>query len=254
MSSLAALESKLNLLLASAEKNEDKINFLVQSASKTEQQLAEFREAITSNKVRITTVEHHLGALEQEVKQLKGLVNIREQQGRNLAIRVIGLAMTEEERTGAEPSKATAKLVYDRVLKPMLGAAKDRNKLATLPQLSTAVTEAFRLRARSGVAPTGAPPMILVKLSSPAIKSAIFAVKKDALPAPSAAEKDSGTKRLMIVEDLTPPTFKMLKMLREDKRVARAWTVEGRIRYVLEKEDTIRTVSSVFDHLDTFLQ
>ena len=58
----------------------------------------------------------------------------------------------------------------------------------------------------------------------------------------------------MIVEDLTPPTFKMLKMLREDKRVARAWTVEGRIRYVLEKEDTIRTVSSVFDHLDTFLQ
>ena len=36
-------------------------------------------------------------------------------------------------------------------------------------------------------------------------------------------------------------------MLREDKRVARAWTVEGRIRYVLEKEDTIRTVSSVFE-------
>ena len=58
----------------------------------------------------------------------------------------------------------------------------------------------------------------------------------------------------MVVEDLTPPPFQMLKMLRDDKRVSRAWTVEGRIRYVKEKEETIRTVASVFDHLIIILE
>ena len=60
----------------------------------------------------------------------------------------------------------------------------------------------------------------------------------------------------MVVEGLTPPTFQMLKMLllRDDKRVSRAWTVEGRIRYVKEKEETIRTVASVFDHLNIILE
>ena len=47
MSSLAALEAKLNLLLSNVEMNDEKINILVQSASKMEKQLFEFLEIST---------------------------------------------------------------------------------------------------------------------------------------------------------------------------------------------------------------
>ena len=83
MSSLAALEAKLNLLLSNVEMNDKKINILVQSASKVEQQLFEFLEISTLNRGRISTVENHL---QQDVKKFNDLINAREQQGRTLAI------------------------------------------------------------------------------------------------------------------------------------------------------------------------
>ena len=86
MSSLAALEAKLNLLLSNVEMNDKKINILVQSASKMEQQLFEFLEISTLNRGRISTVENHMGALQQDVKKFNDLINAREQQGRTLAI------------------------------------------------------------------------------------------------------------------------------------------------------------------------
>ena len=86
MSSLAALEAKLNLLLSNVEISDEKINILVQSASKVEQQLFDFRKISTLNRVRTSTVENHLGTLQQDVKKLKDLINAREQQGRTLAI------------------------------------------------------------------------------------------------------------------------------------------------------------------------
>jgi hypothetical protein len=84
------------------------------------------------------------------------------------------------------------------------------------------------------------------------IKTAIFSTKKEALPKPTDAEKSSGLKYFLLVEDLTPPTFAFLKMLKEDKRVSRAWTVDGMIKFIKEgdKDNIIHKVRSIYDPID----
>ena len=89
---------------------------------KTDQQLVELRDILTSNQTRITVVENQMGAMENEIKKLKTVVNFREHQSKNLCIRIMGIAVSEEE-SGVDSSKVAAKLAYDRVLKPLLAAA-----------------------------------------------------------------------------------------------------------------------------------
>jgi hypothetical protein len=53
------------------------------------------------------------------------------------------------------------------------------------------------------------------------------------------------------VEDLTVPTFKKLSELLADDRVEKAWSTEGKIRFVLMGNDkSVKKVKSVFDPID----
>ena len=84
----------------------------------------------------------------------------------------------------------------------------------------------------------------------------MFRAKKDALPYPSDGEKATGIKRFLLAEDLTPATFNFLRELREDSRVERAWTVDGRIRYtrVGDKDNFVHKISSIFDPIDSIFR
>ena len=121
--------------------------------------------------------------------------------------------------------------------------------------LPNAVTQAYRMKSRFAPAKAGPIPL-MITLSSPAIKLAIFRAKKDALPTPSDADKAASSFRFTITEDLTSPTAEFLKQMRGDKRVARAWTVDGAIRYVRvgDKDEYVHRVRSVFDTLDAILE
>jgi len=57
--------------------------------------------------------------------------------------------------------------------------------------------------------------------------------KKDNIPAPSRSEVSSGVRPLFMVEDLTAVTHLKMKELKEDKRVAKVWSVDGLIRLTL---------------------
>jgi hypothetical protein len=71
--------------------------------------------------------------------------------------------------------------------------------------------------------------------------------KKDNIPSPTDAERAAGINRFANVEDLTSVNAKRLKEYRDDSRVSRAWTVDGRIRFVLAASpDVIRKASSPF--------
>jgi hypothetical protein len=57
------------------------------------------------------------------------------------------------------------------------------------------------------------------------------------------------------VEDLTLPTLKKLKELREDDRVSRAWTTEGAIRYILvATPEVVRKCPGAFAPLSEFIK
>ena len=219
---------------------DEKINYLVEGFS-------DLRGLVFENQKRVTFVETEVDVLKKEVTSVKEKLNRQEQLARGLNIRIIGLPTT--------PSESTPKYVYDRLLKPILAAAKEAGKIAAVPQVNNAIVDAFRMRSRSGAAPSDHPPHVLVKLPSAAIKSAIFTHKKGATPTPSEAEKAAGARMFIITEDLTPATYKFLKLLKADSRILRAWTTEGVVKYILsdDPQKTIRRTTSVFEHVDVII-
>ena len=162
--------------------------------------------------------------------------------------------LSEEERQ--DGIKVAVKQAYDRFLKPILSAAKTNGLIETVPQLNNCVEEAYRFG--KGVTDTqGAtlPPVLVLRLRSKAIKTAIFKTKKEVLPTPSAAEKSAGIKKVLLVEDLTVPTLHKMKELKNDTRVAKVWTMEGSIRFTLvAKPDEMRKLPSVFMALADLLK
>jgi hypothetical protein len=95
------------------------------------------------------------------------------------------------------------------------------------------------------------PPPIIITLISSNVKIAILTNKKGNIPLPP----PGGSKRISLNEDLTADTFSLLKSLREDKRVDRAWSVDGNIKYIRanDSDNIIHRVKSVYDPLDKIL-
>jgi outer membrane murein-binding lipoprotein Lpp len=226
---------------------EENIRFLIQAAVETHTLLA-------TNQARISKVEEEVVTLRNDVKQLKEIVNNREQQVRNLTVRLSGICLTEEERLGPDPAAAAAKNAYERVIRPLLQAAKSCGKISSTPNMANIITKAFRT-SKPPSSPNAPPPPIIIHLSSAAYKSAILSMRKESLPKPNDAEKSIGIKRLYLSEDLTPPTHTLLKKLKDDKRTSRVWTVDGQIRFVKDGDPNsfVHKVRSVFDPIETIL-
>ena len=57
-----------------------------------------------------------------------------------------------------------------------------------------------------------------------------------------------------MVEDLTSPTYSLLKAMKDHPDVSKAYTIEGRIRYSkVDKPDFILKVKSVFEPIEKIL-
>jgi hypothetical protein len=229
---------------------EENIRFLIQAAVNTSLQLKETNSLLAANQTRLVKAEGEIVKLNSEVKQLKELVNHREQAARSLCVRIINLPMSDDEIHGPDPAAATAKLTYERVIRPLLVAAKAKAKIASVPALQNAVIKAYRLSKPSAASPS---PPIVAHLISPNIKTICFIMKKEALPKLSDAERALSQKRLLLTEDLTPPSFAFLKQLKDDDRVSRAWSVEGQIRFVKsgDPDNFVHKVRSVFNPIDS---
>ncbi len=161
---------------------EQSLAYLVSNSHVTNQKLDAALAELKSTTSRVGQCEVDVKAAFQEIFDLKDRVNSLEQKDRSLAIRVFGLPLCDEEKDPEQPT-ATAKLVYERILKPILAhACKDLRLLSTTPQLQNAITEAFRLSKRSSTSnSTARPPPILIRLVSSQVKTAIFKLKKRSL-------------------------------------------------------------------------
>ena len=202
--------------------------------------------------LQATTVAHEqsIVELQKEVKQLKEAGNTRDQEARANVVRIFNFPTTDDET--ANSNQILASKVYERIFKPVLTAAKAKGDLATLPQQQTLIEDCFRARGPSSN--SGPPPPVIVKLSSHTYKVALMRNKRDNIPAPTRAEATSGARPCFLVEDLTAATHLKMKELKEDKRVAKVWSVDGLIRLTLSTApESIVKIKSPFVDFEKIL-
>jgi hypothetical protein len=236
---------------------EQSLQFLVANSQATNAKLDAVLAELKEVKTRVVQAECDIKNAFTEIFELKDKLNSFEQKDRATAIRIFGLPLSDEEKEGADSQRATAKVAYERLLRPILSSAKDKGLISTLPHLPNVIVEAFRLNTKKNSSSTtpARPPPILIKLASTPIKTAIFKSKSTSLPEPTDAEKIAGISRFHIAEDLTSPTFNLLMDLRSHERVERAWTTEGQVRFTIKGDRTsyVYKVKSVFDNIDTII-
>jgi len=207
-------------------------------------------------KDKVTVLETENIELKKDLKMVKEVVNNHDQEARSLTVRIFGVPLSEEEKKFPNQNKITAKTAYDKIIRPLLTAAKANNDIDSIPQLSNTIEDSFRLgKGSKDKKGRPLPPPILVHLSNSKVKVAAFKSKRKAMPTPTEAEAALGIQRFSLVEDLTPATFTKLKQLRADERVSKAWTTERRIRFTLvEDKDSVLRVTSVYDSINSIIK
>jgi hypothetical protein len=198
------------------------------------------------HKVRITECEAKIEVLDRQVYELRNIVNMREQEQRNMSIRISGFPLLDDEKASTD-AKFLAKKIYEKALYPVLAAAKAKNDIDKIPTLNNTIASCYRVGANFARANTATPPPLVIKLQSEHVRMAILKNKRLSTPSPTDEEKAMGLKKMIIMEDLTPACYKLLRDLQRSEEVQKAWTVEGRIRFLLTGSQTIHKVKSVFD-------
>jgi uncharacterized coiled-coil protein SlyX len=246
------------------------------NTSATAQRISSLESSVATVESKVETIDSafasyrketdaRLDALQQELVNVKISANNRDQLLRMKSVKVSGFPVSEEERSASDPEKFLAKRIYDKILVPILTAAKEDGALDSVPTLTKTIEVIRRINTWSPPSTSGsvpvlapkekAPPLVIVTLCSHPIRLALLRYKKDNMPSPSSADRSLGTKGFYISEDVTPPTAKLLRDLLADERVDRAWTVEGRIRYIRSGDANRRIykVKSVYDSVSSIL-
>jgi hypothetical protein len=236
----ATMEEKLDLAL-----------FWLASMAKQQAQVNKLEERVSALESKIASQDATINILVKENKASKEMVNSRDQESRGNTIRLFGLPVSQDETSGTKP---LSNIVYDRILKPILTAARTKGDIPTVPHAANLIDECYRSgRQAAGPSASDVPPPIIIKLSR-IHRMAILKNKRLNIPSPSDAEKTAGVKRFIVVEDLTPANHKAMKDLQADDRVEKVWSVDGRLRLVLNGEDkSVKKVKSVFDPIDSII-
>lgn len=212
------------------------------------------RADVDNNQAAINTLRTEFETFKSnsqaEVKQLKTSFNNREQSLRSSVVRIFNMPVIIGE--SIDNYKALAARAYDRLIRPALVAAKAAGDLGAVPQQQNAVEACYRVFQQKEQVPGGPPAPVVVRLASRHIKFLVMKYRK-AAAAPSEAERGAGAKFLIVVEDLTPSSHKMLKLLQSDDRVEKVWSINGQIHYSLPGQSGFKKVKSVFDPVDSFL-
>jgi hypothetical protein len=227
---------------------EDKVDLVLQL-------LVEQSELLTKSQLRIEQLEKEnlalkssVTSLNKEIYNIKNSSNRRDQNLLNNSIRIFGISVSEDEPNSTDGGKALSLKVFERVLKPVLLAAKVKCSV------STTIEDCYRVG--KPTADKTRPPPVVVKLCSPTLRLTILRNKKTGLAPPPEADQRIGIKKFTIVEDLTSDAFKLLKGLAGDSRVAKAWTIDGNIRFTLANDSTgsVKKAKSVYDSIDHVIE
>jgi hypothetical protein len=227
---------------------EDKVDTILELLVKQSTLLTKSQEKIEQLEKENAEMKHSITSLNREIFTLKNSSNRRDQLLLSNSIRVFGISISEDEPIATDGGKALCVKVFDKIIKPVLLAAKIKGATA-----SNTIEDCYRL----GKASTdkARPPPLVIKLTSPSLRLTILRNKKSGLAPPSEADQRIGIKRFTIVEAPTSDTFKMLKSLSADSRIAKVWSIDGNLRFTLANNPngSIKKVKSVYDPIDKII-
>ena len=248
--SLESLEAKMDTLLRKFEE-----------FSALQDKVIKLESTVVKMETCIVDLSTTVASLNKEVLQLKEKDNNRDQLSRSNAVRLFGLSVSEEEDGSGDSARSLTKRIYDTIVKPVLVAAKANKQLESVPSLANTITEAYRVKsgasasAKTPIAgqpppPPPPPPPIIIKFSSPTVRMAFLRNKRASLPIPPAQESTaSGIKWYTVVEDLTAITYKKMREMADCSDVEKVWSIDGKLRYTIPGDKTVRKVKSVFHSL-----
>ena len=178
-----------------------------------------------------------------ELRSVKNTLNVREQQLRSTQVQIFNFPVTADDAAGI-----TAR-IYDRILRPLLSAAKTARDLGSVPQVQNVVESCYQEELEEGQPP----PPVIIRFTTKQLKIAALKQRRQSMPSPSEGEQKKGIKRFMMVEDLTPPAHKLLKSMQADPCTDKVWSVNGQIHYSIPGKTGYKKVRSVFDSIDQIL-
>ena len=142
--------------------------------------------------------------------------------------------------------------VYDRIVKPLLTAAKSAGDIGSVPQVQNTIEACYRVYT-GPKATEGHLPPVIIRLRNSAIKVAILKHRRRHTPEPTDQEKALGAKNFIIVEELTMPAHKLLLDLKKDSRVDKVWSINGQLHFSLQGKQGYCKVRSVFESVEEIL-
>ena len=207
--------------------------------------MREVKEEVRCLQYDVANHDDRLLALERDMKDQKDMANLQQQQLRSLTLRLMNFPVSVDE--AADNNAGLRAKVYDVVLKPLLVAAKAAKDIPSVPQMATVIEACFRPFNSSTTDDKGFP-HVIIKISSKPLKIALLKNRKS-LPKPISTD----TKRLFLVEDLTPASHKMMVAISKASVTEKTWTIDGNIKFTLAGSPTVHSVKSVFEPLSKVL-
>jgi hypothetical protein len=225
----------------------DELMSLVRGQSKaleeTKAMLADSLGRVAKLEEQTSSLQSRVESQDKEILQLKDSVNYLHQQSKASSVRLLGFPVSDDEKMSTDGGKLLSTRVYEKILKPVLAIAKAKGDLSSVPTMPNTVYNIYR----AGKLNSPKPPPIVITFSNTQTRLAVLRHKRNNIPSPSDDEKRSGTKSYSLVEDLTSPTFRMLKLLQADERVSKVWSADGQLKFTLRGEsNTVHRVKSVF--------
>ncbi len=195
----------------------------------------------------INTVKHDvaqhddlIAGLREEINTLKLSDISHKQQLRSLTLRLLNLPPTPAEKEDLRGR------IYD-LLKPLLTAAKSAKDLTSVPQAAATFDAVFRpYQGEHGKTP----PPVIIRVPSRAIKIALLKHRKLLQPEQGSADRIA---RVLLVEDLAPENYRALSLLSKSKKVEKAWTADGHVKYLLPGQSRVRTVLNVLGTVEEII-
>ena len=241
-----------NLSNATSEQKLDMLLSAVATLLQGQEKLEKMTSTVVALEAKVTAQETTINSMGKEIKKLKEQANDRDQQARDLTVRLFNFPIADGDT--AETGRSLATKIYDHILKPILVAAKAKGDFASVPVANNVVEDAFRVGKPTLKDGVMRPPPVIVKLCNRQLRLAILKNKRLNIPSPTDGERGCGIRKFIVVEDLTVPTFKKLSDLLADDRVEKAWSTEGKLRFVLMGNDkSVKKVKSVFDSNDEII-
>jgi hypothetical protein len=211
-------------------------------------------EEVTQLNSKVIMLEEKVTKQEAEIAELKNHATASEQATRASTIRIFGVAPLLEDVEALGEAKAIAKRAYDRVIKPILQAAKSKGAIDSVPQLNTLIESAYAVgKPRADAQGRGMPPPIIINFHNKALRDVVMRHKKGNIPVVSAAEKAAGVARIVVVEDLVPVIHKKVKEMMGVDTIDKVWTINGFIRFTVPGDNTVRKVQSPYSTIQDIL-